>query len=103
MKNMMKMMREAQKMQAKLQSEMAEMRVSGSSGGGVVTATVNGAKELIELKLAPEAVDPNDIEMLQDLILAAVSEAQRRVEEALQDKLGGMMPGGAGALGELLG
>lgn len=103
MNKMMKMMREAQKMQEKLQAELAEMRIEASAGGGVVTATVNGSKELLELKLSPEAVDPDDVEMLQDLIIAAVSEAQRRVDDAVQEKLGGMIPGGMGGLGGMLG
>lgn len=103
MKGMMKMMREAQKMQEKLQGELAEMRVSATAGGGVVTATVSGSKELLEIKLDPQAIDPEDPEMLQDLIVAAVNEAQRRVDEQVQEKLGGMVPGGAGGLGGLLG
>lgn len=103
MNKMMKMMREAQKMQEKLQAELAEMRIEASAGGGVVTATVNGSKELLELTLSPEAVDPDDVEMLQDLIIAAVSEAQRRVDDAVQEKLGGMIPGGMGGLGGMLG
>lgn len=103
MNKMMKMMREAQKMQEKLQAELAEMRIEASAGGGVVTATVNGSKELLELKLSPEAVDPADVEMLQDLIIAAIGEAQRRVDDAVQEKLGGMVPGGMGGLGGMLG
>lgn len=104
MKNMMKMMRDAQKMQEKLQSELAEMKISATSGGGVVTATVSGTKQLLELKLAPEAIDPDDPEMLQDLIVAAINEAHRRADEAAQEKVGGMIPGGAGgALGGMLG
>lgn len=101
--NFKKMMRDAQRMQEKLQAELAELRVSATAGGGVVTATLNGSKELVDLKLDPAAVDPEDVEMLQDLILAAVSEAARRVDEEVQQKVGGMMPGGAGALGGLLG
>ena len=101
--NLKKMMRDAQRMQEKLQEELSELRISATAGGGVVTATLNGSKELVELKLDPAAVDPEDVEMLQDLILAAVGEAARRVDEEVQSKVGGMMPGGAGALGGLLG
>lgn len=97
--NFKKMMREAQKMQEQLQEQLKEMRVSASAGGGVVTATLNGAKELVALQLDPAAVDPNDVEMLQDLILAAVAEAARRVDEQVQSKVGGMMPGLGGMLG----
>jgi DNA-binding YbaB/EbfC family protein len=100
--NFKKMMRDAQRMQEKLQAELAELRISATAGGGVVTATLNGSKELVELKLDPAAVDPEDVEMLQDLILAAVSEAARRVDEEVQQKVGGMMPG-MGGLGGMLG
>lgn len=93
--DMRKMMRQAQQMQEKLQKDLEEMRVSASAGGGVVTATLDGNKELIELKIEPEAVDPDDVEMLQDLITAAINEASRRVEEQLKEKVGG--------LGDLLG
>lgn len=97
--NFKKMMREAQRMQEQLQEQLKEMRISASSGGGVVTATLNGAKELVALQLDPAAVDPADVEMLQDLILAAVAEASRRVDEEVQAKVGGMMPGMGGMLG----
>jgi len=100
--NLKKMMRDAQRMQEKLQEELTQMRISASAGGGVVTATLNGAKELLEIKIDPSAVDPEDVEMLQDLIVAAVSEAHRRVEEEVQAKVGGMMPG-MGGLGGLMG
>lgn len=92
-KKMKKMLEEAQRMQGKLQQELAEMRVSATAGGGVVTATVNGQKELLELNIDPGAVDPEDVEMLQDMVVAAVNEASRRVDEEVQQKLGGMMGG----------
>jgi len=103
MMDMKKMMREAARMQEQLQQELAEMRVSASAGGGVVTATLSGQKELLQLKIDPAAVDPEDVEMLQDLVVAAVNEASRRVDEEVQQKVGGMVPGGMGALGGLLG
>ncbi len=103
MMDMKKMMRQAQQMQEKLQAELEEMRVSASVGGGMVTATVNGAKALLELKIEPGVVDPDDVEMLQDLVVSAVGEAVRRAEEQAQQKIGGMIPGGLGALGGLLG
>ena len=103
MVDMKKMMRQAQEMQEKLQVELAEMRVSASVGGGMVTATVNGAKELLELNIERDVVDPDDVEMLQDLVVSAVGEAVRRAEEQVQQKLGGMIPGGLGALGGMLG
>ena len=92
-KKMKKMLQEAQRMQDQLQRDLSEMRVSASSGGGVVTATVNGQKELLELSINPDAVDPTDVEMLQDLVVAAVNEAARRVDEEVQHKLGGIMGG----------
>jgi DNA-binding YbaB/EbfC family protein len=90
-----KMMQQAQQMQEKMQSEVAEIKIEASSGGGMVTAVVNGTKELISLRLEPEVVNPADIEMLQDLIIAAVNEASHRVDEEIQKRLGGM----AGAMG----
>ena len=92
-KKMKKMLQEAQRMQDQLQRDLGDMRVSATAGGGVVSATVNGQKELIELTIAPDAVDPGDLEMLQDLVVAAVNEATRRVDEEVQQKLGGMMGG----------
>lgn len=103
MMDMKKMMRQAQQMQEKLQAELEEMRVSASVGGGMVTATVNGTKALLELKIERGVVDPDDVEMLQDLVVSAVGEAVRRAEEQAQQKIGGMIPGGLGALGGLLG
>ena len=103
MMDMKKMMRQAQQMQEKLQAELEEMRVSASVGGGMVTATVNGTKTLLELKIERGVVDPDDVEMLQDLVVSAVGEAVRRAEEQAQQKIGGMIPGGLGALGGLLG
>lgn len=101
--NMKKMMQQAAQMQEQMQRELAELRISATAGGGVVTATLNGQKELLALKLDPGVVDPDDIEMLQDLVVAAVNEASRRVDESVQEKVGGMLPGGLGGLGGLLG
>ena len=103
MMDIKKMMRQAQQMQEKLQAELEEMRITASVGGGMVTATVNGAKALLELKIEPAVVDPDDVEMLQDLVVSAVGEAVRRADEQAQQKIGGMIPGGLGALGGLLG
>jgi hypothetical protein len=91
--DMMRMMREAQKLQSRMQQEMEGLRVSASSGGGAVEATVNGHKKLLSLKIDPSAVGA-DVEMLQDLVVAAVNEAGRKVEEEMQRKLGGLgLPG----------
>jgi nucleoid-associated protein EbfC len=95
--NIQKMMQQAQAMQNRLQEELAAMRVEASSGGGLVTVEMSGAKEITAVRIDPSAVDPSDVETLQDLILAASREASRRVDEAVQKKtsslLGGMMPG----------
>jgi DNA-binding YbaB/EbfC family protein len=95
--NIQKMMQQAQAMQTRLQEELAAMRIEASSGGGLVTVEMTGAKEIVSVRIDPSAVDPQDVETLQDLILAASREASRRVDDAVQKKtssmLGGMMPG----------
>ena len=93
MKNLQKLMKQAEKMQAKLQSEMGELRVEASSGGGMVQVTMDGTKQLVSITIDPETVDSDDVEMLQDLVLAAVNEAGRRVDEALSSQLGGVAQG----------
>jgi DNA-binding YbaB/EbfC family protein len=91
--NIQQMMKQAQQMQERLQKQMAEMKVEATAGGGMVTVVVSGAKQLLSLKIDPEAVSKDDVDMLQDLILAAVNDAQRKVDEALQQQMGGMMGG----------
>ena len=101
MDSMKKLMKQAQKMQsqmAELQARLEEETMDGTSGGGMVTAVVNGRHELISLKIKPEAVDPGDVEMLEDLVQTAINEANRRVAEHLQTEMskvtGGMgLPG----------
>ena len=78
------MMKQAQKMQEQLQKQMQELRVEATSGGGMVTVVVNGGKQLMSLRIDPEVVSKDDVEMLQDLILAAVNDAQRKADEQLQ-------------------
>ena len=92
--NMQAMMQQAQKMQQKMQEEVALIRVEGSAGGGMVKAEMSGSKELLAITIDKDAVDPNDVEMLQDLVRAAVNEAARKVDEEMQSQLGGMMPPG---------
>ena len=87
------MMKQAQKMQEQLQKDMEELRVEATSGGGMVTVVTNGAKQLMSLKIDPEVVSKDDVEMLQDLILAAVNDAHRKADDQLKKKVGGMMPG----------
>jgi nucleoid-associated protein EbfC len=95
--NIQKMMQQAQAMQNKMQAELETMRIEAASGGGMVTVEMSGTKEILSVKIDKTAVDPADVETLQDLILAATREASRRVDEAVQKKtsslLGGMMPG----------
>ena len=87
------MMKQAQQMQERLQKQMAEMRVEASSGGGMVTVVVNGNKQIQTLKIDPEVVSKDDVEMLQDLIVAAVNDAERKADEELSRQMGGMMGG----------
>ena len=96
--DMQGMMRQAQAMQQKMQKEMEELRIEASAGGGVVTVQMKGNHELIALKIDPEAVKEGDVEMLQDMIVAAVNEGNRKVGEAMKGKIGGMLPPGLGNL-----
>ena len=92
--NIQSMMKQAQQMQEKLQKQMAEMRIEATAGGGMVTVVINGAKEIQSLKIDPEAVSKEDVEMLQDLILAAINDAQRKVDAEMSKQMGGMkLPG----------
>jgi len=88
------MMKQAQQMQDRLQREMAAMTVQATSGGGMVTVTINGAKQLLSIAIDPEVVSKDEIEMLQDLIVAAVNDAQRKADEEMSKKMGGMLPPG---------
>ena len=87
------MMKQAQQMQERMQKQMEEMRVEATAGGGMVTVAMNGTKQVLSLKIDPEAVSKEDVEMLQDLILAALNDAQRKVDEAMQKQMSGMMVG----------
>ena len=94
--DMRQLMKQAQKMQEQLaaaQEELAARRFEGSAGGGVVTAVVSGAQELLEVTIDPSVVDPDDVEMLQDLIVAAVNPAMKPAAEAAGDQLGGLTGG----------
>jgi len=91
--NIQKMMQQAQQMQEKLQRQMAEMRIEAAAGGGMVKVTVNGNKQLLLITIDPEVVSKDDVPMLQDLILAAVGDAHRKVDEALASHMQGMMGG----------
>ena len=91
--NPKQLMKQVQQMQAQMQQRMTELRVEGSAGGGMVKATMNGQKELLAVSIEKEAVDPNDVEMLQDLVVAAVNEAARKVDEEMQSSIGSMTGG----------
>jgi hypothetical protein len=91
--NIQQMMKQAQQMQEQMQRQMAEKRIEASAGGGMVTVVVNGLKQLQSLKLDPEVVNKDDVEMLQDLILAAINDASRKADDAMSQQLGGMMGG----------
>jgi DNA-binding YbaB/EbfC family protein len=96
--NIQDMMKQAQQMQERLQKQMTEMRVDGAAGGGMVVVTVNGNKQLLSIRLDPEVVSKDDVEMLQDLIVAATNDAHRKVDVALANQMqaltGGMrLPG----------
>lgn len=86
--NLQKMLKGAKEMQEKLQKELAEMRVEGSSGGGMVTVTVDGTKNPISIKIDPEVVNKEDVEMLQDLIMAAFNDAATKIDESISQKIG---------------
>lgn len=91
--NIQHMMKQAREMQERLQRELSATEVEATAGGGMVTVVMNGAKQLRSITIDPEVVSPDDVEMLQDLIMAAISDAQRKVEEELASKMGGMMGG----------
>lgn len=88
--DLQKMLQSAKEMQAKIQAELAEMRVEGSSGGGMVQVVLNGQRNLLSVRLDPEVVNPADCEMLQDLIMAAFNDASARVDELVAAKLGSL-------------
>jgi nucleoid-associated protein EbfC len=91
--NIKQLMKQAQQMQDQMQRQMASIKVEGTAGGGMVKAEMSGNKELISITIDKEAVDPTDVEMLQDLVKAAVNEASRRVDEEMQSSMGAMTGG----------
>ena len=88
------MMRQAQEMQEKMGREMKEMTVEAAAGGGAVSVKMRGDFEVVSLNISPDLVKDGDVEMIQDLTVAALNEAHRKVEESLKGKLGGMLPPG---------
>ncbi|MFP5116430.1 YbaB/EbfC family nucleoid-associated protein [Bacillaceae bacterium C204] len=88
MQNMMKQMQKMQKKMAEAQEELGEKKIEGSAGGGMVTVVVTGHREVVDVIIKPEAVDPDDVEMLQDLVLAATNDALKKVEELTNNTMG---------------
>lgn len=96
MGNMNQMLKQAQAMQTKMlkvQEELKAARVEGSAGGGMVTATVNGQSELVGIKISRDVVDPEDVEMLEDLVLAAVSDAANKAREMMETRMSALTGG----------
>ena len=91
--NINQVMKQAQQMQERLQKQMADMRVEASAGGGMVTVVIDGNKQIQRLTIDPEVVSKDDVEMLQDLIVAAVNDANRKVDEQLGQSMSGLMGG----------
>jgi nucleoid-associated protein EbfC len=89
--NMQQMMRQAQQMQEKMQQDIALIKVEGTAGGGMVSVTMDGQKNLLAVKIDPEVA--GDVEMLQDMIVAASNEAVKKVDDEIKQKMGGMLGG----------
>ncbi|MDI1242862.1 MAG: YbaB/EbfC family nucleoid-associated protein [bacterium] len=92
--DMQSMMKQAQQMQEQMGKEMKQTIVDASAGGGAVSVKMRGDFEVVELTISPDLVKDGDVEMIQDLTVAALNEAHRKVEESLKGKLGGMLPPG---------
>jgi DNA-binding YbaB/EbfC family protein len=93
MSSIRQLMKQAQQMQEKLQREQAELVVEASVGGGMVTVKMNGHKQVMAIRIDPEVIDPEDAAMLEDLIVAAINEASRRVDENMQGRVGALATG----------
>ena len=91
--NLRKLMKQAQDMQEKLQSELGDLIVESSVGGGMVTMSMNGHKQVLGVNIDPEVIDPEEASVLQDLIVAAINDASRRVDETMREKMGSMTTG----------
>ena len=98
MNKMLQQVAQMQEQMAKAQEELAHEVVEASAGGGMVTVKANGALEVTEIRISPEAIDPDDPDLLSDMVLAAVNEALRSAQSLMESRLGGMM-GGLGGLG----
>ncbi|MBL4952236.1 YbaB/EbfC family nucleoid-associated protein [Neobacillus sp. OS1-32] len=88
MQNMMKQMQKMQKKMAEAQEQLGQEKIEGTAGGGIVTVVVTGHKEVVDVQIKPEAVDPDDVEMLQDLVLTAVNDALKKADELTNNTMG---------------
>ncbi|HEX2865178.1 MAG TPA: YbaB/EbfC family nucleoid-associated protein [Deinococcales bacterium] len=93
MKKLMKQAQKAQAAQAQVQEKLAAMTLTGTAGGSLVTATVNGQGEILAVKISPAVVDPEDVEGLEDLVLVAVKDAQKKAGDAQQEEMRGVLSG----------
>ena len=91
--NIQELMKQAQQMQERMQKQLAETQVEATAGGGMVTVVMNEAKQIMMLTIDPEVVSKEDVDMRQDLIVAAVNDAQRKVDETVTNQMGGLMGG----------
>ena len=98
-KQMQQMMKDVQRQQDEMQKKLGEIRVDATAGGGIVTVQMSGTKELVSIKIEPDAVKESDVEMLQDLIVAAVNEANRKADEKAQEAMRSQFGGLLGGLG----
>lgn len=92
-RQLQQMAQQMQKQMAKIQDELAVTNVEGSAGGGAVTVTMNGQREVQGIKLTPEIVDPDDVEMLQDMLLAAINDATKKAQDLAEQRMGPLMQG----------
>ena len=97
--DMVKQAQKLQKQMLELQEELSKKTVEGSSGGGMVKVIANGRQEILSIKIDPEVVDPQDIELLEDLIVAAIANARENAQVMMEAEMGKLMPGGIGGLG----
>jgi len=93
MSGMMKRVQRMQKKMMQLQEELAHQRVEGTAGGGMVTAVVDGKMNVVEIRISPDVVDPEDVEMLEDLVLAAINQGQQKAQEKMNEEMGHLTGG----------
>ena len=97
-RNMMKQAQKLQQQMMELQSEIATKTVEGSAGGGMVRVVANGNQDILEVHIDPEVVDPEDVELLEDLVVAAVTNAREKAKDLMEEGMGKVLPGGLGGL-----